>query len=81
MARGFDSKSVADQQDELQRRREGTPSRNAPVSTKRRQLELARLDVVHRLETSTDERYRASLQQALAALDEQLQGLPPEEPD
>ena len=74
MARGFDSKSVSDQQDELQRRREQSNQGSEPrpfVSAKRRQLELARVDLVRRMETATG-RYRESLQHALEALDEQL---------
>ncbi len=72
MARGFDSKSVSDQQDELQRRRERTQGpQKTVVSARRRQLELARIDLLRRLEAAP-ERYRESLQGALTALDEQL---------
>ena len=82
MARGFDSKSVSDQQEELERSRErrqqGEPQK-AVVSARRRQLELARVDVVRRMETSTV-RYRESLEAALAALDAQL-AQQPESPD
>jgi hypothetical protein len=76
VARGFDSKSVSDQQEELQRRREQSNQGSEPrpiVSAKRRQLELARVDLVRRLETA-EGRYRESLQRALEGLDEQLKG-------
>jgi hypothetical protein len=79
MARGFDTKSVSDQQDELQRRREAQGTQKRVVSPRRRQLELARVDLVRRLEASTDERYRASLQGALEAVDAQLKDEPPDE--
>jgi hypothetical protein len=78
MARGFESKSVADQQAEAENRR---ARRHAPQAAqasggaRRRSLELARADAVHRIEQATDERYRAMLQQALAALDAQLSAL------
>jgi hypothetical protein len=74
MARGFDSKSVSDQQEELERSRErrqqGEPQKPV-LSARRRQLELARVDVLRRLETATG-RYRESLEAGLAALDAQL---------
>jgi hypothetical protein len=69
MARGFDSKSVADQQDELERRRENRPVVVVGDSPRRRTLELARLDLLRRMEAAP-ESHRASLQAALAALDE-----------
>ena len=78
MARGFDSKSVSDQQEELERRRErrqqGEPQKPV-VSARRRQLELARVDLVRRLETASG-RYRETLQATLEALDAQLAKLP-----
>jgi hypothetical protein len=71
MARGFDSKSVTEQQEEAERRRNADAQQKTIVSAKRRQLELARIDLVRRMETAP-ERYRESLQRALEALDEQL---------
>ena len=76
MARGFDSKSVSDQQEELQRRREGAPGGQKPiVSARRRQLELARVDLLRRLEAAP-EAHKETLRQALTALDEQLRKEP-----
>jgi hypothetical protein len=77
MARGFESKSVADQQAEAENRR---TSRPAPVpervmGPRRRGLELARADALHRIEQSTDERYRAMLRKAVADLDAQIGAL------
>jgi hypothetical protein len=77
MARGFESKSVADQQAEAENRR---ASRPAPVAERvmgprRRGLELARADALHRIEQSTDERYRAMLRKAVADLDAQIGAL------
>ena len=72
MARGFDSKSVSDQQEELARKRERQQDMQKPiVSAHHRQLELARVDLVRRLETASGH-YRETLERALAALDEQL---------
>lgn len=77
MARGFESKSVADQQAEAENRR---TSRAAPVAERvmgprRRGLELARADALHRMEQSTDERYRAMLRKAVEDLDAQIGAL------
>jgi len=69
MARGFDSKSVTDQQEELERRGDRKPSAEVAVSQKRRTLELARIDLVRRLEAAPDG-LRESLKAALAALDD-----------
>jgi hypothetical protein len=71
LARGFDSKSIADQQDEKERQRERKEANVRPQSARRRQLELARIDVLHRLEKAP-EGLRPTLQAALDAIDEQL---------
>jgi hypothetical protein len=77
MARGFESKSVADQQAEAENQR--VPRRASggqpAVAPRRRGLELARADALHRIEQSTDERYRAMLRKAVADLDVQLSAL------
>jgi hypothetical protein len=76
MARGFESKSVADQQADAENRRAARPPVGAdPIGPRRRGLELARADALHRIEQSTDERYRAMLRKALADLDAQLAAL------
>jgi hypothetical protein len=74
MARGFESKSVADQQAEAEDRRaprEAAP-RDPAMAPRRRRLELARADAMHRLEQATDQRYRAMLETAVADLDRQI---------
>ena len=79
MARGFESKSVADQQESAMNPR--------PVGEKgdpqRRRLELARTDVARRLETATNSALREMLQRALDDLDDRLRRLraavPPQE--
>jgi hypothetical protein len=71
MARGFDSKAVSDQQEEDQRRREAQGTQKPLISPRRRQLELARVDLLRRLEAAP-EPHKERLQQALAALDEEL---------
>jgi len=77
MARGFDSKSVSDQQEERERQRERREEEKQKprFSTRRRQLELARIDVARRLELAP-EHLRQTLQAALDALDEQLKKEP-----
>jgi hypothetical protein len=75
MARGFESKSVADQQEAAHG---GFPSRSEregedPLArAKRRRLELARIDILHQLERARAEAHRQMLEQALAALDKEL---------
>jgi hypothetical protein len=77
MARGFESKSVADQQADAEDRR--ASRRDAPAdpaaSLRRRRLELARADAKHRLDQATDDRYRAMLEKAVADLEKQISEL------
>jgi len=69
MARGFDSKSVADQQEAAQNRR--PPRTEPPVDPRRRKLELARADLAKRLETASGP-YGEMLRRSLTAVDEEL---------
>ena len=76
MARGFESKSVSDQQEALDTPVRGTsPDVNPVVLVKRRRLELARVDVLRQLEATRAEGHREMLKLALAALDRDLAGL------
>lgn len=78
MARGFESKSVADQQEESQRERpgrEGEDGRNSAQLAKRRTLELARADVLKKLETVTADAHKEMLKRALAAVEKDLAAL------
>ena len=76
MARGFESKAVADQQADAENRRAARPPVGSdPIGPRRRGLELARADALHRIEQSTDERYRAMLRTAVADLEAQLGAL------
>jgi hypothetical protein len=78
MARGFESKSVADQQEESQRERperEGAEARDSARLAKRRTLELARADVLKKLETVTADAHKEMLKRALAAVDKDLAAL------
>ena len=75
MARGFESKSVADQQEESQNRRrgrEGDDGRDPGRLAKRRTLELARADVLKKLESVTADAHKQMLKRALAAVDADL---------
>jgi hypothetical protein len=69
VARGFDSKSVTDQQEEAEQARERRTSTPPPASTKRKNLELARADLLRRIDAAPESR-RAELKATLAALDE-----------
>jgi hypothetical protein len=68
MARGFESKAVADQQEQASSR----ATHKEPVEAHRRRLELSRADVQKRLETATADAHREMLQRALTALDEEI---------
>ena len=77
MARGFESKSVADQQEAALNAR---PAGEKGPDPRRRSLELARTDVRRRLEAAPSGPLRETLQRALSDLDERLKGLGPEGP-
>ena len=72
MARGFESKSVADQQEEAQRPRSEEAVPDSAAITRRRKLEMARVEVVRQLEAAHAEPHREMLRRALAALDKDL---------
>ena len=80
MARGFESKSVADQQEEGQRAPSESDTDDVAADpaaiTKRRKLEMARVEVVRQLEVAHAEAHREMLRRALAALDKDLGRLP-----
>ena len=76
MARGFESKSVADQQesaDSLTR----TPrvDLDPATLTRRRRLELARADISRQIAMARAQAHREMLERALAALDKDLAAL------
>lgn len=77
MARGFDSKSVADQQEEAAAPRIAPGSRDGDPQTlaRRRRLELSRADVEHRLASAQAEPHREMLRRALSALDQEIASL------
>jgi hypothetical protein len=75
MARGFESKSVEFQQEEAQRGRQIKPtlSDEEKAARERRQtLELTRARAAADLSRATAPAHRRMLEQALAALDEEL---------
>lgn len=77
MARGFESKSVADQQEAAQappRSRDGAP--DPAALARRKQLELSRADVLRRLASARVDAHRQMLERALRALDEEIASLP-----
>jgi hypothetical protein len=79
MARGWESKSVESQQDA-----EARPDRGPLLSPEQREarhkragLEMSRRRVLQEMETTRSDARRASLEQALAFLDEELRKLGP----
>ena len=78
MARGFESKAVADQQESADELRRAVPDYGTldPARiTRRRQLELARADVERRLAVAIAPAHRQILERALKALDGDLADL------
>jgi hypothetical protein len=76
MARGWESKSVESQQQDMTR---DSRKRDAPLSAsdratldRRRTLELARARTIADLRASTSAAHRSMLEQALRAIDDQL---------
>ena len=82
MARGFESKSVEFQQEEAARGRKtsGTAMTESQRASeqRRRILELSRRRAVEDLAVATAPAHRRMLEQAIAALDAQLQELEPQ---
>ncbi len=78
MARGWESKSIEAQQEEAGRAKKAAPPVSRAVRARRerrRTLELARARAADDLSRATAPAHRRMLEQALAALDEQLNGL------
>jgi hypothetical protein len=77
MARGFESKAVADQQEGAQA---PPPAPDGAVAdplllAKRRRLELSRADIVRHLADAHAAAHRQILERALRALDDELSSL------
>jgi len=76
MARGWESKSVEDQQQEAATRpapNDEPPAEPDPaLASRRRKLELARFDCEYHLATARAEDHREMLRRALEALDEEI---------
>jgi hypothetical protein len=79
MARGFESKAVADQQETARDRRRRASVPEGAVDplrlARKRQLELARADVARRLGVAVAPAHRQMLERALRALDTDLAAL------
>lgn len=80
MARGWESKAIEAQQEEASWRRPACEPSEAPAAlarlAERRLVELARARAAADLARATRPAHRAMLEQAIAALDEQLARLP-----
>jgi hypothetical protein len=77
VARGFESKSVASQQEATEARASssGASGPDPAVETRRRRLELSRADVERRLAAAHAEAHREILRRALEALAAELGSL------
>jgi len=77
VARGWESKNVESQQEEANRKPSGTPDSPEPpeVLARRKTLELARTRARADLESARAPAHRQMLEQAIKALDEQLNQL------
>jgi hypothetical protein len=77
MARGFESKSVADQQESALSEPRPAHERGLDPAAlqKRKGLELSRADVMRRMESARAEGHREVLKKALDALDRELKRL------
>jgi hypothetical protein len=75
VARGWESKAIESQQDEAARRREAAGPREASATDAKRSLELARVQLLQRLGAARTDEQRAAVQQAITALDQQLERL------
>lgn len=76
MARGFESKSVADQQESAQERRRPRGKPQAAAESvklaRRRQLQLAQADIERRLRVAVAPAHRQMLERALNALESEI---------
>ena len=72
MARGFDSKAVESQQDDLRAARERRAAADTPPDSGRKAMELARARVAADLARATQPAHRQMLEAALADLDRSL---------
>jgi hypothetical protein len=81
MARGWESKSVEQQQEEASSNTARGP-RLTPEQTaeqqRRRGLELSRIRIAQQLETATNPRHRQMLEAALKELEKQLSHIQPD---
>jgi hypothetical protein len=81
VARGFESKSVEQQQQDLEERRAAAKrvvlnAEHAEINRKREGLMLQRTRILREIEISRNDRHRQTLQTGLQFLDDQLAGLP-----
>jgi hypothetical protein len=77
MARGFESKAVADQQESAQApplSREDAPPDTAQLA-RRRRLEMSVVDIKRRLGVAHADAHRQMLERALRALDDEIASL------
>jgi hypothetical protein len=78
MARGFESKAVADQQESAQRAAPVRDEEQVPdpaLLARRRRLEMSVVDIKRRLGLAHAEAHRQMLERALRALDDEIASL------
>ena len=84
MARGFDSKFVEAQQEEMARDKPSRPSlspEQKEMQARRHAIALSRTRAQAELDRASAPAHRRMLAEAIAALDAQLEGLDPERHD
>jgi len=79
MARGWESKSVEEQQAEFSKgsggNNKGVSAEDVRKATERKRLELARANVENQLKVAQNPRYKELLTRELAELDRQIESL------
>jgi hypothetical protein len=79
MARGWESKSVELQQEQVAEKAAKVSPKmtadEAAIFREKENLRLSRQSIVHRLESTSNPRHRKLLEETLAALDQKLAGL------
>jgi hypothetical protein len=75
MARGFESKAVADQQESAQAAPREVAASDTALLARRRRLEMSVVDVKRRLAAAHAAAHRQMLERALRALDDEIASL------
>jgi acyl-CoA thioesterase FadM len=75
VARGWESKSIESQQEDASSRTEAKPAlthQEWEIEVRMQGLKLSRSRILQQIHSSKNQRYRAALEQALVAIEDQL---------